>query len=513
MFFCALSGEPPQEPVVSAKSGHVYEKRLVIKYINENGTDPISGDKLTEDELIPVRASPNTAPPRPPSHNSIPSLLHALQNEWDALVLEQFSLRQQYNSIRQELAHALYQFDAATRVTARLMKERDAAREALASVQATMGVAPSSQGADAEMQEPEPSEPAGVLPDDVKAEVEETRQTLSSIRKKKTKPGPSYSTIRQISSFTSKHTITSLHSPSPAGVTALALSKQNPSQFISGGNDKIVQVYDKESNKVLATLKGHTKKVNHVAWREKEGSPSLVISGSADKTVRIWSHDAASGDYAPAHTVKVHKGEISGLWVHPTSTILGISSLDKTFSLQSLSIFKPIFQSAPQPDPYTAFSTHPDGVLLGLGTARSTVHIYDVRTGSVVLDMHSGELSASAHSVNTMAFSENGYHLAFPETPSSVSVWDLRKTKVVTSTNFEKEDAGVPYKINKVQYDLGAQYLGVAGSDVRVIANKTWAQLVQFDGGADVADFAWGANAREIWAASGREVRIWGLSD
>src|SRR5260370_22751296 len=57
MFFCALSGEPPQEPVVSAKSGHVYEKRLITKYIAENGTDPISGDKLTEDELITVQAS------------------------------------------------------------------------------------------------------------------------------------------------------------------------------------------------------------------------------------------------------------------------------------------------------------------------------------------------------------------------------------------------------------------------------------------------------------------------
>ncbi len=38
-------------------------------------------------------------------------------------------MKQQYDSVRQELAHALYQFDAATRVTARLMKERDAARE------------------------------------------------------------------------------------------------------------------------------------------------------------------------------------------------------------------------------------------------------------------------------------------------------------------------------------------------------------------------------------------------
>lgn len=55
--------------------------------------------------------------------------MHTLQNEWDALVLEQFSLKQQYNSVRQELSHSLYQYDAAQRVAARLLKERDAARE------------------------------------------------------------------------------------------------------------------------------------------------------------------------------------------------------------------------------------------------------------------------------------------------------------------------------------------------------------------------------------------------
>jgi hypothetical protein len=55
--------------------------------------------------------------------------LTALQNEWDALVLETFTLKQQYNSTRQELSYALYSQDAASRVIARLMRERDAARE------------------------------------------------------------------------------------------------------------------------------------------------------------------------------------------------------------------------------------------------------------------------------------------------------------------------------------------------------------------------------------------------
>lgn len=55
MFFCAISGEPPQEPVVS-KSGNVYERRLIVKYITENGTDPVTGEKLDESDLVAVKA-------------------------------------------------------------------------------------------------------------------------------------------------------------------------------------------------------------------------------------------------------------------------------------------------------------------------------------------------------------------------------------------------------------------------------------------------------------------------
>ncbi len=42
---------------MSSKSGHVYERRLILKYINENATDPITGDKLEETDLVTVKPS------------------------------------------------------------------------------------------------------------------------------------------------------------------------------------------------------------------------------------------------------------------------------------------------------------------------------------------------------------------------------------------------------------------------------------------------------------------------
>ena len=84
-------------------------------------------------DLIDLKSA-RVVRPRPPTFTSIPSLLHAFQTEWDAIALETFTLKQQLAQTRQELSTALYQNDAATRVIARLTRERDEARDALSNV-------------------------------------------------------------------------------------------------------------------------------------------------------------------------------------------------------------------------------------------------------------------------------------------------------------------------------------------------------------------------------------------
>ena len=64
-------------------------------------------------------------------------MLATFHNEWDALMLETHQLKKDLHSVRQELSVSLYQHDAACRVIARLVKERDEARAALVNVQAS----------------------------------------------------------------------------------------------------------------------------------------------------------------------------------------------------------------------------------------------------------------------------------------------------------------------------------------------------------------------------------------
>lgn len=55
-FFFLVTNEVPEHPVVSTSSGAIFEKRIIEKYILENGCDPISGKEIKIEELIDVKS-------------------------------------------------------------------------------------------------------------------------------------------------------------------------------------------------------------------------------------------------------------------------------------------------------------------------------------------------------------------------------------------------------------------------------------------------------------------------
>ena len=94
------------------------------------------------------------------------------------------------------------------------------------------------------------------------------------------------------------------------------------------------------------------------------------------------------------------------------------------YSLHKLSGFTQVYHSAAFKDPLTALGIHPDRALLALGTPTSKIQICDVCTGGVAATISPPESMAGPFTIDSLSFSENGYHLLAPNSLSS-RVWRI----------------------------------------------------------------------------------------
>ena len=218
---CSLSNQVPEHPVVSPVSGSVYERRLIEKYIAGNGVDPVNGKEVTIEQLVEIR-TPAIVKPKVPSATSIPAVLRSLQDEWDAVMLNSFTLRQQLQTARQELRHALYQHDAACRVIARLQKEVSNARETLATLRPHAGYtavsAPSlAASAQAGGIAAQPVETSGLTPEII-SQLQDKATVLTRERKGRGKTMPDgLATSEAVKSYKTLASHPGLHSASMPG--------------------------------------------------------------------------------------------------------------------------------------------------------------------------------------------------------------------------------------------------------------------------------------------------------
>lgn len=477
---CAISGEAPQEPVVSKKSGQVYEKRLIEKYIGEHGKEPGTDEDLDKEDLLDLRSS-RVVRPRPATLTSIPALLATFQSEWDSLALETYNLQQQLSRTREELAHALYQHDAAVRVIARLTQERNQARDALARVTvsapapaAANGAADSAMAIDAEM------------PKEVVDHIDETAQLLSKSRRKRPVP-PTWA--------------------SPDDIVALEKVASDPLQVsqatsvgVGGGYAAVgalsgdLAVYSLEGKKVERTIP-IGEPVTDVIW-----TGSKVVLGTAKGTVKIIDSGSEVASFAG------HAGGVTAVALHPGGDIVASVGADRGIVLYQLSTLKKIFQAYTD-SPLTTSAFHPDGALLAAGTTSGDIKLF-----------HTGTLEEAASfslgaPIEAIAFSENGYWFAaVAKSQTTVTVFDLRKSGDAARA----KTLEVGGTVSALAWDYTGRFLAAAGpSGISVEgynkSSKAWTELLR-KGEAGAVALGWGPDAKTLVAVKGDGVvELFGL--
>lgn len=231
-------------------------------------------------------------------------LLFIHQNEWDDLMLEIFNLKHQLETTRQELAHSLYRNDAANRVIARLMKERDEALT-LASSASTNPIS-EKQAMDIENESSSKAQSVATATDSTSNKLEQgfTKKILDELndkckslssKRKGRKAPPSLTSKESISEFNQIASYSPHKSDSKTQISCLAHRHNFPDVFqgtnttlsttLSGGSDRQVILLNTENGEILAKLTGHSDAVNAVSYHTADSA--TLFSASSDKTVKV----------------------------------------------------------------------------------------------------------------------------------------------------------------------------------------------------------------------------------
>lgn len=481
---------------MSPKSGNVFEKSLLLSYIEQNGTDPINGQELSADDVIEVQGqSPHAVRPKPPVYTSIPSLLSSLQTEWDAMALETFSLKQQLLKTRQELSSALYHHDAAVRVVARLTKERDEARDALSKLSASLGTNNTSATATSTTFNAEPMEveqtvtsPQSV-PDEVVRRIQDAQVQLSSTRKGRKVP-ETWATKEEVASLAETVKTKQLFT----SVTQMAI---NESLILSGGGKSQAGVYSIDDQKLVGTVHA-SGIVTSATWIT--GSKFAV--GTKNGSIDVFEYPSLD---KLGSISNVHSGALCDLAVLPAGEDLLVSlGKDNILAVHDINNFTILFQTRSETQSSaTCGALHPDGQYFAIGASTGEIFIIDLTKGSTV-----ETLTSNLGPISALVFSEDGRSLASAGTKvqSQAEVWNLARPNDDPRL-LQYENLGNS-SITGLSFDYSGKFLAActtAGVEVGWYDKKakSWVPNI-FHATASAVSLSWGQEARTLATISAK---------
>jgi len=287
------------------------------------------------------------------------------------------------------------------------------------------------------------------------------------------------------------------HKASSPGLLAVDIHPADNDLIVTGGVDRTAVVLNRKTGKKEATLAGHGKAVTQCLFHPKQ---DVILTGSADHTVKIWTRD--QNDYRTARSNTHHSGEIVGLSLHATYDYFAIASADQSYSFNNLETGQSLIQGfEPNGSPLTCGRLHPDGLIFAAGTNDNGIRIWDLKTNKNVATFqnHKGAITA-------LAFSENGFYLATAAKDNQIKLWDLRGPKVIHSSRLDNEVASL-------EYDTSGKYLAATtGSEIRIFTGKVLEHVKTLDEHTNTVTAAkFGTDAKLLASVSmDRNLKLWG---
>jgi len=181
----------------------------------------------------------------------------------------------------------------------------------------------------------------------------------------------------------------------------------------------LVFLWDVASGRVIRKFRGHTSRVNSGKFNE---DCSVLVSGSYDKTVRIWDCKSNSND--PIQTMQEARDSISSVFVSRFEILSG--SVDGNLRIYDIRNGKLLTDTIGQPITSVILS-HDNNCILASSLDHS-VRLMDKEEGQI-LSEYRGHKNAS-YKIDSCLSNDDAYVISGSE-DHLVYIWDLVEAKQI----------------------------------------------------------------------------------
>lgn len=381
---CKLTGVNLTKPVIDRVNGYVYQKDEIEKHIIKTGQCPVTGREMQLEDLVEIKQNEDLAL-KTSVHTSenIPSIINRINNEWENIAIYNFHLKKEFEDLKKESSHLLYQHEAANLVICRLLKEKE---EYLAKLNYFKSqVKELNSNIQKEYEEQSEFDYMGIT-EDLTTKIMETGMNLAKSRKNRKLP-ENFFEKEKISKFKviANHTNEATKSTTTkAAYTAFDVHPKNNSLFISANlNAEISLNYfnqeDERINESIYVEKINSKKINSVKFKKDE-TQIAFISASSDNTASVLNQNQQNFNninleenlsaknikglrFEEIYRITNHTSNIIGADFHTLSDYCLIGSKDGSWSYhnyrKSVCLTK---QSSESQKEVNCLEMHPDGI-------------------------------------------------------------------------------------------------------------------------------------------------------
>jgi WD40 repeat protein len=195
------------------------------------------------------------------------------------------------------------------------------------------------------------------------------------------------------------------------------------STLVCGLEDGSISVWDVETSNLVQTFVGHEGRALSVVF-SPGASGTIIVSGSGDKTVRIWDMSVGRCNYV----LKDHEDWVWAVCLSATGDRIISGSWDASVKVWDVSRKSCIMVLREHTEAVTSVASSYDSSLIASGSSDGTVQVYDARTGRVLHTIPTND------PIDSVQFSTHGDKIMYAS-GDSATIWDLSRNVQVSTIN------------------------------------------------------------------------------